>query len=237
MKRRISAESFQSRIWLAEHNSHCPHLPSSLSLLFVSQMPASPAEEREKNTSNHHMTWLCCWYWEHSNHFFFMNNEEKHSPRSNRHSRDESQEHRPKAWTWTPASEPVCLKISLSKISRCCVNTEPVTVGVPCVFAESCASACSGKRQLPVSERASEAWTTAGRQRALWAERKMSERDTHRIHFILLLHWAANLKTPERWRWPTCSFAYSSLKYSDCALFLKHLQGTILFMWHNLSEI
>ena len=145
-----------------------------------------------------------------------------------------------KARTWTPASEPVCLKISLSNISGCCVNTEPVTVGVPCVFAESCASACSGKRQLPASGRESEAWTTAGRQRVLWAERKMSERDTHWIHFILLLHWAANLTTPERWRWPTCSFAYSSLKYSDCAFFFfffKHLQGNIPFMWHNLSEI
>lgn len=46
------------------------------------------------------------------------------------------------------------------------VNTQPV--GIPCVFAESCASAWSGKREPTVSGRESEAWMVAGSLQALW---------------------------------------------------------------------
>lgn len=68
-----------------------------------------------------------------------------------------------------------------------CQHRAPV--GIPCVFAESCASAWSGKREPTVSGRGSEAWRVAGSLQALWQRgksqknvRKSKELGSNRRH-------------------------------------------------------
>lgn len=79
-------------------------------------------------------------------------------------------------------------------------------MGVPCVFAESCASACSGKGQLTVSGRESEAWMMAGSLQVLQPtnreERGKCHTHTHHIQFIFALHLTAYLKNTLGC-WPT----------------------------------
>lgn len=84
----------------------------------------------------------------------------------------------------TPSSSPILLRVPGARRSdtsfsckdvRKSNTADPQTEGhdlqlqcvaavgeVPCVFAESCASACSGKTRPTGFERKSQAWTTAG---------------------------------------------------------------------------